>query len=309
MTASNGAGEGHGASVRRVEDPPFLRGTRPYTDDLREPGALYAVFVRSGFAHAHDQRASTAPRRRPCRASSASTPRPISNLEPFATAGPAGRHAGGDAPPGAGHRQGALHRRAGRGRGRRDARAGRRRRRARRGRLRRPLDVADRHDQGARRRRAQAVREAATWPRPGRPARTRSRAPRCASARASSTSGSRPCRWSRAPRWPSPTRRRGRLHPLHAQPGPARLPGRDQRLDRHPGGASCGSSRPRPAAASARASRATRSRSSSSRSRASSARPCATSRRARRRCSRCSTGARRCRTSRSAAPATARSPA
>jgi carbon-monoxide dehydrogenase large subunit len=52
MTGSNGASEGHGASVRRVEDPPFLRGTRPYTDDLREPGALYAVFVRSGFAHA-----------------------------------------------------------------------------------------------------------------------------------------------------------------------------------------------------------------------------------------------------------------
>ena len=53
MTASNGAPEGHGASVKRVEDPPFLRGTRPYTDDLREPGALYAVFVRSGFAHAN----------------------------------------------------------------------------------------------------------------------------------------------------------------------------------------------------------------------------------------------------------------
>ena len=52
MTGSNGAGEGHGAAVRRVEDPPFLRGTRPYTDDLREPEALYAVFVRSGFAHA-----------------------------------------------------------------------------------------------------------------------------------------------------------------------------------------------------------------------------------------------------------------
>ena len=53
MTGSNGAGEGHGASIRRVEDPPFLRGARPYTDDLREPGALYAVFVRSGFAHAN----------------------------------------------------------------------------------------------------------------------------------------------------------------------------------------------------------------------------------------------------------------
>ncbi|HWK28437.1 MAG TPA: xanthine dehydrogenase family protein molybdopterin-binding subunit [Solirubrobacter sp.] len=36
-----------------MEDPPFLRGARPYTDDLREPGALYAVFVRAGFAHAH----------------------------------------------------------------------------------------------------------------------------------------------------------------------------------------------------------------------------------------------------------------
>src|SRR3954453_23802451 len=52
MSGTNGGAEGHGASVRRVEDPPFLRGTRPYTDDLREPGALYAVFVRSGFAHA-----------------------------------------------------------------------------------------------------------------------------------------------------------------------------------------------------------------------------------------------------------------
>src|SRR3954452_20099307 len=50
MTASNGASEGHGASVRRVEDPAFLRGTRAYTDDLREPAALYAVFIRSGFA-------------------------------------------------------------------------------------------------------------------------------------------------------------------------------------------------------------------------------------------------------------------
>ena len=51
MSGSNGAGEGHGASVRRVEDPPFLRGTRPYTDDVRETGALYAVFVRSASAH------------------------------------------------------------------------------------------------------------------------------------------------------------------------------------------------------------------------------------------------------------------
>jgi carbon-monoxide dehydrogenase large subunit len=52
MTGSNGSFTGHGAALRRVEDPPLLRGTRPYTDDLREPDALYVIFVRSGFAHA-----------------------------------------------------------------------------------------------------------------------------------------------------------------------------------------------------------------------------------------------------------------
>ena len=79
------------------------------------------------------------------------------NLEPFADRRPAGRHARGDAPPGAGHGPRALHRRAGRGRRRRDARAGGRRRRARRRRL-RPARRPGRHDQGARRRRAEAVR-------------------------------------------------------------------------------------------------------------------------------------------------------
>lgn len=51
MSSVNGSGEGHGASIKRVEDPPFLRGARPYTDDLRNADALYAVFVRSGIAH------------------------------------------------------------------------------------------------------------------------------------------------------------------------------------------------------------------------------------------------------------------
>jgi carbon-monoxide dehydrogenase large subunit len=87
VTGSNGAGEGHGASVRRVEDPPFLRGTRPYTDDLREPGALYAVFVRSGFAHAKILAIDSA--------DAAAMPGVVGvytaddlKLEPFATAGP-----------------------------------------------------------------------------------------------------------------------------------------------------------------------------------------------------------------------------
>src|ERR1700748_399619 len=52
MSGTNGSATGYGAPLKRVEDPPLLRGARPYTDDLREPDALYAVFVRSAFAHA-----------------------------------------------------------------------------------------------------------------------------------------------------------------------------------------------------------------------------------------------------------------
>ena len=86
MSGVNGS-EGHGASVKRVEDPPFLRGTRPYTDDLRNPEALYAVFVRSGFAHAKVGAIDTS--------EAASAPGVVGvytaadlNLEPFPTAGP-----------------------------------------------------------------------------------------------------------------------------------------------------------------------------------------------------------------------------
>jgi carbon-monoxide dehydrogenase large subunit len=87
MTAANGAGEGHGYSVRRVEDPAFLRGTRPYTDDLRNADALYAVFVRSGFAHAKITGIDSS--------EAAAMPGVVGvytaadlKLEPFATAGP-----------------------------------------------------------------------------------------------------------------------------------------------------------------------------------------------------------------------------
>ena len=156
MTSSNGAGEGHGAAVRRVEDPPLLRGTRPYTDDLKRPARCTPSSCAPAFAHAHDQRRSTrrgAGRARRRRRLHGRGP----DLEPFADRRPAGRHAGGDAPPGAGHGHRALHRRAGRGRRRRDPRPGRRRRRARRRRL-RAARRPGRHDQGARRRRAEAVR-------------------------------------------------------------------------------------------------------------------------------------------------------
>src|SRR3954466_8246548 len=87
MASTNGAGQGHGAAVRRVEDPPFLRGSRPYTDDLRNPEALYAVFVRSGFAHAKVNGMDTS--------AAAGMPGVVGvyaaadlNLAPFPTAGP-----------------------------------------------------------------------------------------------------------------------------------------------------------------------------------------------------------------------------
>ena len=41
-----------GASLRRVEDGPLLRGAGQYLDDLREPGSLHLAFVRSPYPHA-----------------------------------------------------------------------------------------------------------------------------------------------------------------------------------------------------------------------------------------------------------------
>jgi carbon-monoxide dehydrogenase large subunit len=40
-----------GASLRRKEDPRFLRGRGNYVDDLRRPGMLHAAFFRSDIAH------------------------------------------------------------------------------------------------------------------------------------------------------------------------------------------------------------------------------------------------------------------
>src|SRR5207253_8250767 len=43
---------GIGHSVRRKEDPRFLRGKGNYIDDLKLPGMLYMDIVRSPYAHA-----------------------------------------------------------------------------------------------------------------------------------------------------------------------------------------------------------------------------------------------------------------
>ena len=53
MTATAfGAGSLVGVPVRRVEDPPLLRGEGTYIDNLDLPGALHLAFVRSPVAHA-----------------------------------------------------------------------------------------------------------------------------------------------------------------------------------------------------------------------------------------------------------------
>src|SRR6266852_4804388 len=41
-----------GASVRRKEDPRYLRGEGRFVDDIKLPGTLHAAFVRSPYAHA-----------------------------------------------------------------------------------------------------------------------------------------------------------------------------------------------------------------------------------------------------------------
>src|SRR5205814_1656064 len=41
-----------GASVKRREDPRFLRGEARYVDDVKLPGMLHVAFLRSPHAHA-----------------------------------------------------------------------------------------------------------------------------------------------------------------------------------------------------------------------------------------------------------------
>jgi CO/xanthine dehydrogenase Mo-binding subunit len=43
---------GMGHSVKRKEDPRFIRGQGRYVDDIQLPGMLYLDIVRSPFAHA-----------------------------------------------------------------------------------------------------------------------------------------------------------------------------------------------------------------------------------------------------------------
>ena len=54
---------GMGHSIKRKEDPRFIRGKGTYVDDVVLPGMLYLDIVRSPFAHAHINAIDTGPAR------------------------------------------------------------------------------------------------------------------------------------------------------------------------------------------------------------------------------------------------------
>ena len=49
-----------GRSIKRVEDPRLIQGQASYVDDLKMPGMLHAVILRSPYAHARIDRIDTA---------------------------------------------------------------------------------------------------------------------------------------------------------------------------------------------------------------------------------------------------------
>jgi len=51
---------GIGQSVRRKEDPRFIRGKGTYVDDVKLPGMLFGALVRSPYAHARIRKLDTA---------------------------------------------------------------------------------------------------------------------------------------------------------------------------------------------------------------------------------------------------------
>src|SRR5438128_12212647 len=52
---------GIGHSVKRKEDPRFIRGKGNYVDDIKLPGMLYLDIARSPYAHATIKKIDTAP--------------------------------------------------------------------------------------------------------------------------------------------------------------------------------------------------------------------------------------------------------
>ena len=65
---------GMGHSMKRKEDPRFIRGKGNYVDDVKLPGMLYLDIVRSPYAHAKIKNIDTAQGAGRCPACSPSSP-------------------------------------------------------------------------------------------------------------------------------------------------------------------------------------------------------------------------------------------
>ena len=131
---------GVGQPVRRTEDPVLVQGQGRYTDDLNLPGQAYAVFVRSRNGHGIIKEIDTAPRKRCPACSAIYTGADLTAYGTMKCAVPFKNRDGTEMkkPPrfSLHDRQGALRRRSGCGRRRRDIDAGEGRRRGGRGRYR-----------------------------------------------------------------------------------------------------------------------------------------------------------------------------
>ena len=120
-----------GQPVPRQEDPTLLKGEGRYSDDVNLPNQAWCVMVRSQVAHGVIKGIDTEEARRRCRACSASGPAPTSTRRATARSRRVMMVPQRDGSPMktptallARHRQGALRRRPGGLRGRRDAGAG-----------------------------------------------------------------------------------------------------------------------------------------------------------------------------------------
>ena len=118
QTTAEVGGMGH--SMKRKEDPRFIRGQGNYVDDIQLPGMLYLDIVRSPFAHARITSINTEKRTQDPRGARCHHGRDPQAVQPALDADPDVRH-----PDGAADRKGDVPG-AGSGGGDRDGTATRR---------------------------------------------------------------------------------------------------------------------------------------------------------------------------------------
>ena len=216
-----------GHSMKRKEDPRFIRGQGNYVDDIKLPGMLHMDIVRSPYAHAKIQAIDTAKALKIPGVLAVITGETLEEVQPALDADADVGHPDGAADrqgdvPGAGGRGGDRHRplhrrrRRRRGGGRVRAAAGDRRSRSRRS---SPARRSCAPTRRTRRTTTSSTGRRATGPPPTRPSPRPdvTVASRTSTCRASTSPRSRPAAAS-----PTSTRVDGQAHRLHDHAGAAR---------------------------------------------------------------------------------------